>query len=311
MEKSQTLMWKGKSSMDQVNLEAYLRQQKDLIENEMETRLTKLPIPDQLKASMLYSLQAGGKRIRPVLLLASFEAYGTAVEKTLSTAIALEMIHTYSLIHDDLPAMDDDDYRRGQLTNHKKFDEATAILAGDGLLTHSFALIANEPLLTDREKVELTGKIAIASGPLGMVAGQILDMQAENEDISVPLEQLEKIHELKTGELLKFAVYAGAYLGGATKEQLTHLTRFAHYLGLIFQVQDDILDITGIEEALGKPVGSDVNNNKSTYPKLLGLEGAIKQKEIYVEKALASLEQAGAIDSQLKALIDYISNRDH
>lgn len=310
-EKSQTLMWRGKSSMHEANLEDYLKRQKDLIESEMEAQLAKLSIPDRLKASMLYSLQAGGKRIRPILLIASYEAYGTSIEKTISTAIALEMMHTYSLIHDDLPAMDDDDYRRGQLTNHKKFDEATAILAGDGLLTHSFTLIANEPLLTDREKVELTRKIGEASGPLGMVAGQILDMEAENKGISVPLEQLEKIHELKTGELLKFAVYAGAFLGGATEAQLTHLTRFAHYLGLIFQVQDDILDITGTEEALGKPVGSDVDNNKSTYPKLLGLDGAIKQKEIYVEKAMESLQQAGAIQSQLKALIDYISNRDH
>src|SRR5690625_1288126 len=170
MEKSQTLMWKGKSSMDQVNLEAYLRQQKDLIENEMETRLTKLPIPDQLKASMLYSLQAGGKRIRPVLLLASFEAYGTAVEKTLSTAIALEMIHTYSLIHDDLPAMDDDDYRRGQLTNHKKFDEATAILAGDALLTYSFELIADDPNLTAHEQITLIKLLYENSGHKEIVA---------------------------------------------------------------------------------------------------------------------------------------------
>lgn len=283
----------------------------DEINELLQNSIPNSSLNTDLEHSMRYSLEAGGKRIRPVLLLLTLEMLASDYKLGYASALGLEMVHTYSLIHDDLPAMDDDDYRRGQLTNHKKFDEATAILAGDGLLTHSFALIANEPLLTDREKVELTGKIAIASGPLGMVAGQILDMQAENEDISVPLEQLEKIHELKTGELLKFAVYAGAYLGGATEEQLTHLTRFAHYLGLIFQVQDDILDITGIEEALGKPVGSDVNNNKSTYPKLLGLDGAIKQKEIYVEKALASLEQAGAIDSQLKALIDYISNRDH
>lgn len=292
-----------------VDLQDYLKQYKTLFKKEIDNRFSKLPIPENLKASMLYSLQAGGKRVRPVLLVASFESYDTKVEKAISTAIALEMIHTYSLIHDDLPAMDDDDYRRGQLTNHKKFDEATAILAGDALLTYSFKLIASDPLLTDVQKIELINKLSEASGPVGMVGGQILDMEAEKRAIS--LEELERIHDLKTGELLKFAVYAGAYLGNATNEQLTHLTEFAHYLGLIFQVQDDILDVTGSEVVIGKPVGSDQGNDKSTYPKLLGLEGAIKQKELYVEKARKALQQAGAADSQLEALVDYISNRDH
>lgn len=292
-----------------VPLDEYLNNRKQFLENEINQRFQELPIPDQLKESMLYSLQAGGKRIRPILLFASFEVFGKHIEKTVSTAIALEMIHTYSLIHDDLPAMDDDDYRRGQLTNHKKFDEATAILAGDALLTYSFELIATDPLLSDTEKVEMVKQLAKASGPLGMVGGQILDLAAENRTVS--LEEMEKIHELKTGELLKFAVYAGAYLGNATEEQLTHLTEFAHYAGLIFQVQDDILDVTGTDEVLGKPAGSDLDNNKSTYPRLLGLDGAIRKKENYVSAAKQALAAADIIDSQLHALIDYISNRDH
>lgn len=292
-----------------VPLDEYLNNRKQFLENEINQRFQELPIPDQLKESMLYSLQAGGKRIRPILLFASFEVFEKHIKKTVSTAIALEMIHTYSLIHDDLPAMDDDDYRRGQLTNHKKFDEATAILAGDALLTYSFELIATDPLLSDTEKVEMVKQLAKASGPLGMVGGQILDLAAENRTVS--LEEMEKIHELKTGELLKFAVYAGAYLGNATEEQLTYLTEFAHYAGLIFQVQDDILDVTGTDEVLGKPAGSDLDNNKSTYPRLLGLDGAIRKKENYVSAAKQALAAADIIDSQLHALIDYISNRDH
>src|SRR5699024_3829744 len=166
-------------------------------------------------------------------MIASYEAYGEDVKKVISSAIALEMIHTYSLIHDDLPAMDDDDYRRGKLTNHKVFDEATAILAGDALLTYSFEIVANDPLLEDKKKV-------------------------------VSLEELERIHTYKTGELIKFAIYTGAYLGNASRQQLAHLKDFAYYLGLIFQVQDDILDIVGDEEKIGKAIGSDLDNHKST-----------------------------------------------
>nr|WP_155982696.1 farnesyl diphosphate synthase [Paucisalibacillus sp. EB02] len=268
-----------------------------------------LDIPEQLRKSMLYSLEAGGKRLRPVLLLASFEAYSTEINKTYSSALALEMIHTYSLIHDDLPAMDDDDFRRGLPTNHKVFGEATAILAGDALLTYSFEIIANDPLLTDKEKVYCLNQLSRASGPSGMVGGQILDMEAENQTVTI--EKLEKIHALKTGELLKFAVTAGAYLGNATEEQISHLRDYAYYLGLIFQVQDDILDVIGDQEKLGKAVGSDESNDKSTYPKLLGLDGAIEMKSYYTEKALTLLEKANAHTSKLLELTNYVSERDH
>lgn len=293
----------------QENLNDYLDNQKQLIEENLRNYLQHLSIPSQLKESMIYSLEAGGKRLRPILLFASCHAYGGNVSKTLSSAAALEMIHTYSLIHDDLPAMDDDDYRRGKPTNHKVFDEATAILAGDALLTYSFEIITNDPVLTDQQKVKLTGMLATVAGPLGMVGGQILDMEAEINPVS--LEELEHIHALKTGELLQFAVFAGAYLSSATDEQLKALKDFAHYLGLIFQVQDDILDVVGDPDKIGKAIGSDELNQKSTYPKLLGIDGAIEQKQKYVNKAKEALKKADALDTTLNSLIDYFSHRDH
>lgn len=290
-------------------LKSYLDYYRGELQKAYNAYFDKIDLPPNLKKSMLYSLDAGGKRLRPVLLLASYEIYGQDVKRAMSAAVALEMIHTYSLIHDDLPAMDDDDYRRGMPTNHKQFDEATAILAGDALLTYSFELILDDPLLTSEEKVVLAKELAVCSGPKGMVGGQILDMEAEQQAVS--LEDMEKIHALKTGELIRFAIFAGAYLAKANEEQLTYLEKYAYYLGLIFQVQDDILDVSGEEEKLGKPVGSDEDNEKSTYPKLLGLDGARKQKAIYVEKAYENLRSAGAEDSLLCALTDYFSERDH
>ncbi|QDP42156.1 polyprenyl synthetase family protein [Radiobacillus deserti] len=258
---------------------------------------------------MEYSVTVGGKRIRPILLLASCEAFGGQEEKALQVAAALEMIHTYSLIHDDLPAMDNDDFRRGKATNHKVFGEATAILAGDGLLTYSFELITKDQQLTDKQKVYILLELANASGPNGMVAGQLLDMEAENKESS--LKELELIHSLKTGKLLQFAVKIGAYLGGANPEQIHQMEKFGYYLGLIFQVQDDILDVTGDENKIGKPVGSDETNYKSTYPKLLGLDGAMKQKDAYHQLAVEALETAGVEGSLLRELTDYLGNRDY
>ncbi|WP_164668656.1 polyprenyl synthetase family protein [Virgibacillus doumboii] len=291
------------------NLDEFINENKRIIEEEMKRHMLRLTIPDQLKKSMLYSLEAGGKRLRPILLLASFKAYGNDIKKVLSSAVALELIHTYSLIHDDLPAMDNDDLRRGKPTNHIMFKEATAILAGDALLTYSFELVMNDPELTDSEKIYITKLLSEASGPKGMVAGQILDMEAEEKEIT--LEELETIHKLKTGELLRFAIKSGAYAGGATDKQIKHMDEFAYYLGLIFQVQDDILDVSGDPEKLGKPVGSDQSNQKNTYPKLLGLDGAIEKKQFYVNRAKKALENAGADNSYLMYLTDYFSNRDY
>lgn len=291
------------------SLTKYFDDYKNLINDLLVKEIKKISIPNQLKDSMLYSIQAGGKRIRPILLIASNEAYEHHLEKTLSSAVALEMIHTYSLIHDDLPAMDDDDYRRGQLTNHKAFNEATAILAGDALLTYSFELIADDPNLTAHEKITLIKLLSEKSGPKGMVAGQILDIESENK--SIPLETLEEIHRLKTGELLTFAVIAGAFLGKATEEQLKHLETYSYYLGLIFQLQDDLLDVYGDEQKLGKPVGSDESKEKNTYPKLLGLEGTKQKMQDYVAKAKAALNNANASESKLLAITDYLTTRDH
>lgn len=292
----------------QQTLEQYIEINKQIIHEELYRQLEKLQVPNQLKESMLYSTKAGGKRLRPILLLASFETYNSDTKKVLSTAAALEMIHTYSLIHDDLPAMDNDDFRRGKPTNHRVFDEATAILAGDALLTYSFEIISDDPLLTDEQKVYVMRLLSRASGPKGMVAGQLLDVEAENHKVS--LERLEEIHSRKTGELITFAITAGAYVGGASMEQLEYLNEFAYHLGLIFQVQDDILDVIGDQVKIGKPVGSDEGNNKSTYPKLLGTEGAIKQKHEYVKNAKTALRKAEAEHSYLMGLTDYFSSRD-
>lgn len=292
------------------NLKSYIADKQAAIQEAIHTYFNDLSIPEELKKSMLYSLNAGGKRLRPVLLLASYETYQEGnIEQALSSAIALEMIHTYSLVHDDLPAMDDDDYRRGKLTNHKAFDESTAILAGDALLTYSFEIIADDPLLNKEQKVTIISLLAKASGPEGMVGGQIHDLEAENKAVS--LNQLEKIHSLKTGKLLNFAVSAGAFLGGSSTKQLAELENYAYYLGLIFQVQDDILDITGDEEKLGKQTGSDLDNDKSTYPKLLGLDGAVQKKNEYVQKAKEALRKANADTGFLMSLTDHFSQRDH
>lgn len=291
------------------NITAYISTEKKRIDQTLEAVFTKKSIPNNLAESMMYSLFAGGKRLRPILLFASYDTFKKQSDKALKTATALEMIHTYSLIHDDLPAMDDDDYRRGSLTNHRKFDEATAILAGDALLTYSFELIATDELLSANEKVYLLQALTKASGAEGMVAGQVLDTEGEEQQLS--LNKLEKVHELKTGKLISFAIIAGAYLADVEKERIEYLKQFAYYLGLIFQVQDDILDVIGDPEKLGKPVGSDEEKDKSTYPNLLGIEGAKKHKEKYTQLAEEALDKAGAMDSYLYDLLHLFSERDH
>lgn len=290
------------------NFRNYLEANLEFINHSLIESIEKLSIPSTLKASMLYSIKAGGKRIRPILMIASAEAFGGKKEDVLSAAIALELVHTYSLIHDDLPAMDDDNLRRGQPTNHIEFGEATAILAGDSLLTLAFQVISEAENLTAEQKETIIKRLSMASGPTGMVAGQILDLEAEERQVN--LSELEQIHRLKTGELLIFAVEIGAYLAGAAQDQLKAIREFGHHIGLIFQIQDDILDIEGDEQKLGKTVGSDQENKKSTYPKLLGIEGALQAKEANIKQAEASLNQAQIANSTLHAFIDYISNRE-
>lgn len=251
-----------------------------LVNDEMIKSVERLKAPEKLKESMSYSLQGGGKRIRPLLLFATLDAFGNDPLIGIKPACALEMIHTYSLIHDDLPCMDDDDFRRGKPTNHKVFGEDLAVLAGDGLLTYAFKLITEMNVfhVSDQVKLQLISELAIAAGPEGMVAGQVADMEGESKELSG--EELQYIHERKTGKMLMYPVIAGAIISKATAEQLSHLTQFAYKLGIAFQIQDDILDVIGDEEVLGKPVGSDVENDKTTYVKLYSVEGADRKSVV-------------------------------
>ncbi|ARJ51926.1 polyprenyl synthetase family protein [Staphylococcus lutrae] len=237
-----------------------------------------------LEESMRYSLEAGGKRIRPLLMLSTIKMLNHHVlQSGFNVALALEMIHTYSLIHDDLPAMDDDDLRRGKPTNHTVYGEWLAILAGDALLTKAFEVITQTPDITADAKVKLIQKLSQASGHCGMVGGQTLDMQSENR--TVPLEQLEQIHIHKTGALIQFSIEAATIMTSASPSTTSQLIEFSRYLGVIFQIKDDLLDICGDVDKIGKPVGSDATNNKSTYVTLLGVTGAEQQLQEYIQKA--------------------------
>lgn len=264
-------------------------------------------IPNQLKESMLYSLSVGGKRLRPILLFAVLDTLGLEATCGYQTASALEMIHTYSLIHDDLPAMDDDDLRRGKPTNHKVFGEATAILAGDSLLTHAFKVICSDEGLSLQQRLELVSMLSMAAGPMGMVAGQMLDMEAETKPIT--LEQLKQIHVNKTGRLIEFSIVAAAVIAQASEETIQLLRQFAGHVGLAFQIKDDILDVEGNGDLIGKDVGSDMENGKSTYVSLTSLDEAKVMLNEEIEAALAILEELPYETSLLAAITDYVKER--
>ncbi|MBA2873414.1 polyprenyl synthetase family protein [Thermaerobacillus caldiproteolyticus] len=297
--------------MNRIEIEQFLQEHKQRIEQTLPVYINTLQAPQTLKQAMSYSLEAGGKRIRPLLLLATLHAFGKEVEVGVPVACAIEMIHTYSLIHDDLPSMDNDDLRRGKPTNHKVFGEAMAILAGDGLLTYAFQVIAemNAPTVTEEMKVKLIYELAKAAGPEGMVAGQVADMEGEGKELS--LEQLEYIHRNKTGKMLQYSVLAGAILAGANEIQLEQLHAFASHLGLAFQIRDDILDIEGSEEKIGKRVGSDVENEKVTYPSLLTLDGAKEKLLYHINEAKRCLQDARVNDDVLCYICDLVATRDH
>ena len=254
----------------------------------------------KLEESMRYSLEAGGKRIRPLLLLATLDMLShQGYEKGMSSAMALEMVHTYSLIHDDLPAMDNDDFRRGKPTNHKKYSEWLAILAGDALLTKAFELISMPQELQPHIQIELIHLLSNASGHTGMVGGQTLDMQSEGKQLE--LHQLEIIHSHKTGALIHFAIESAAIIAEVPSHVKSLLSDFAEQLGVIFQIKDDLLDVYGDQEKIGKPVGSDILNEKSTYVSLLGEAGAEKQLSQHVTKAKQILN-ALAVDYDITNL---------
>ncbi|WP_199241656.1 polyprenyl synthetase family protein [Desulfosporosinus sp. Sb-LF] len=276
----------------------------------IEETLAQLPWDqDILNQSMSYSLIGGGKRIRPVLALASAEAVGGNPKAILPAAVAIELIHTYSLIHDDLPAMDNDDYRRGRLSNHKVFGEAHAILAGDALLTYAFELLADSELGQPDRQLLIIREVAVAAGKAGMVGGQVADLAGEGKILK--LSEIEEIHKAKTGALLTVSARLGGILAGGTKQQVGALTDYAQALGLAFQIKDDILDVVGDSETLGKPAGSDLRQGKATYVSLLGLEGAKRQLQAQISKALSSLKSFDKGAIFLNELAYYIEQRQH
>ncbi|NLI93552.1 MAG: polyprenyl synthetase family protein [Peptococcaceae bacterium] len=276
----------------------------------IEEYLKKLPFEDNLICqSMNYSLVGGGKRVRPVLALACAEIVGGLPGNFVREASAIELIHTYSLIHDDLPAMDDDDFRRGKPSNHKAFGEAAAILAGDALLTYAFELLSQPLSVPPEKQIRVIRETAAAAGWRGMVGGQVLDTIGNGQKSE--LSEIENIHRMKTGALLKASARLGAILGGGTEEEIDIVSEYASYIGLAFQIKDDILDIVGESQVLGKPVGSDEKLNKPTYPTILGLEGAYG----YLAKTISSAKNTIGFFGQkadfLSALADYIAERDN
>ncbi|WP_246629048.1 polyprenyl synthetase family protein [Mesobacillus maritimus] len=290
-------------------LETFISRYKPLVESRLGDAVTQLVAPEPLKDSMLYSLQAGGKRIRPLLLFATLKAFGIKPELGVDTAAAIEMIHTYSLIHDDLPSMDDDDLRRGKPTNHKVYGEATAILAGDALLTLAFKMIGSiSPDIADANvKLALINSLSEAAGAEGMVGGQVADMEGEGKKLT--LKELEYIHINKTGRLLAYSVLAGAEIAQADRSVKEKLSKFAHHIGLAFQIRDDILDLEGTEEVVGKPIGSDTGNDKNTYPSLLSLDGAKKALTEHIELAKQSLTTTELDTTLLEQITDLIGLR--
>ena len=262
----------------------------------------------RLAESMEYSLTAGGKRLRPILLMAAADAAGGHGEDYLTSACAVEMIHTYSLIHDDLPAMDDDDYRRGKLTNHKVYGAGLATLAGDALLTMAFELLARQQGVPAETMLRVVREISEAAGANGMVGGQALDLASEGKRID--MDTLRRMHMAKTGALFRASVRSGAILGGADEAQLAALTKYAEAFGLAFQITDDILDVTGDAAAIGKPVGSDERNHKSTYVTLTSLEEAKRLAREAADRAHEALAPLGGKAAFLDELAEYLVTRD-
>jgi geranylgeranyl diphosphate synthase, type II len=292
------------------DLEVFLREQRALIDAELDRFLPAESVePVSVHQAIRWSVFAGGKRFRPILLLATGEVFGGHSRELLATACALEMIHTYSLIHDDLPSMDDDKLRRGRPTCHIQFDEATAILAGDGLQSLAFQTIAEEFRLAAEKRVVLVSELGRAAGtPLGMVAGQARDLQAESR--AVTTGELERIHRLKTAALIIAAARCGAIIAEATDRELDAVGRYGAHLGLLFQITDDLLDITATAETLGKTPGKDARAQKATYPSLYGIESARRRANVVYQEACAALDQIERPTERLRTIADFILKRD-
>ena len=292
-----------------LELDSLLAASRALVEVELNNLLPPSgAAPEKVHQAIRWSVFAGGKRFRPALLLATGQAFGAAIEQLIRTACAFEMIHTYSLIHDDLPAMDDDDLRRGRPTCHVRFDEATAILAGDALQTLAFQTIADDDRLDAATRIALISELSRAAAtPDGMVAGQALDMEAEARQVNGA--QLEEIHRLKTGALIVGAARCGALIGAADEKELAAVTRYGSYLGLLFQITDDLLDVTASAEELGKTPGKDVRSRKATYPALYGIDEA-REKAVKAHRAACeALEQIDRPTDVLHRIVDFILHR--
>jgi geranylgeranyl diphosphate synthase type II len=293
------------------DLNAYLNERRRLVDAALERLLPSEDTPPpSVHRAMRYSVLAGGKRLRPILVIAGAEVVGASPTAVMPTACALELIHTYSLIHDDLPAMDDDDYRRGRLTNHKVFGDAIAILAGDALLTYAFQLVAQNAALpgVDAKVIcDVVAEIAEAAGTLGMVGGQVVDIESEGKTITA--EALEYIHMHKTAALLRASLSVGARLGGADAAALAAVAEAGQSLGLAFQIVDDILDVEGSLETLGKTAGSDERKQKVTYPTLHGIEASRREARRLIERTKSRLEVFGARSAPLRALADFVVER--
>ncbi|HXC92903.1 MAG TPA: farnesyl diphosphate synthase [Geobacteraceae bacterium] len=295
-----------------MDLKQYIKERCELVDSKLMMAMpSETELPFSLHKSMRYSTFAGGKRLRPILLLAACEAVGGEINTALPAACAMEMIHTYSLIHDDLPAMDNDDFRRGNPTNHKVFGDAIAILAGDALLTQAFILLSSPFFASNVPHDRILAvihEIASAAGSRGMVGGQVVDMESEGrKDLDLPTVQY--IHTHKTGALIKASVKIGALLGGADERQLSSITRFGEVIGLAFQIADDILDIEGSTEELGKDAGSDQARGKATYPAVIGIEESRRRASELLDMAIESLDAIGEKAEPLREIAKFIISR--
>jgi len=304
-----------------MDIQKYLQEKKEVVDSALEQYFPNLPeggtetkFTASLQKAIRYSLFAGGKRIRPILSIAAFEAVGGKGSGILPFACALEMIHTYSLIHDDLPAIDNDDYRRGKPTCHKVFGEAIGILAGDALLTEAFKLMTNpyvwESSLGDKGLIlDVINEVAQAAGISGMVGGQVLDIESEGKEVDLPT--LQYIHTHKTGALILVSIRVGAKLGGANGETLKAFSRYGERIGLAFQIADDILNVEGKSLSLGKSIGTDLSKGKATYPSLLGIEESKRRAEELVALAVEALGPFGSEADPLREIARFIIARDN
>ena len=293
-----------------IDIKSYITAKQLIVNQWIEAFFSQSSRPWQINAAMQYSISAGGKRVRPILCLAAAEAVGGTPDTLMHVACAIELIHTYSLIHDDLPAMDDDAMRRGKPTIHVQFDEATAVLAGDALLTLAFQILSDERFLAPEKQMEtlqVINRLSTAAGYRGMIEGQMLDMRSEGKNLN--LNDIKTLHKKKPGALIEASVFSGALMGGASDMEWSALNQYAHHVGLAFQVADDILNVVGDPVKMGKAVGTDAERDKNTFPGAMGLSESRAYARRLVEKALQPIDSFGKKAEPLRAIAHYIVER--